>query len=104
MSGLPEALSNLHDATLTSIEFEWEARRCTFRFHGAPDQDLQRPFSIAFDNVTEVSIPAEQPWGPSQALLEVDCVEPGKYVLVMQSGDEILVAAAKEPVRVTGRG
>lgn len=101
MSDIPEALSNLHDATLTSIEFEWGARRCTLRFHGAPDQDLQRPFLIAFDDVTEVSIPAESPWGPSQALLEVDCVEPGKYVLVMQSGDEIWVVSGKEPVRTT---
>ena len=101
MSDLPEALSNLHDATLTSIEFEWGTRRCTFRFHGAPDRDLQHPFSIVFSQVTEVSIPAEQPWGPSQALLEVDCVEPDKYVLVMQSGDEIWVVADREPVRTT---
>lgn len=81
-----------------------EGRRCTLRFHGAPDRDLQCPFSIVFNDVTEVSIPAECPWGPSQALLEVHCVEPGKYVLVMQSGDEIWVAAGIEPVRTTESG
>jgi hypothetical protein len=99
MSDIPDALSDLHDATLASIEFEWGERRCTLRFHGAPERGLQRPFSIAFEGVTEVNIPAERPWGPSQAVLEVDCVEPGNYVLVMQSGDEIWIAAESEPVR-----
>jgi hypothetical protein len=99
MGDIPVALAGLHDATLASIEFEWGERRCTLRFHGAPKGELQRPFSVTFEGVTEVSIPAERPWGPSLALLEVDCVEPGKYALVMQSGDEIWVASEKEPVR-----
>jgi hypothetical protein len=89
----------LHDATLASIVFDWASRRCTLHFHGAPSSDLQHPFSIVFEDVTEVSIPAERPWGPSQSVLEVDGVEPGRYVFVMQSGDEIWVSSPTEPIR-----
>ena len=64
----------LHDATLASIVFDWASRRCTLHFHGAPSADLQHPFSIVFEDVTEVSIPSERPWGPSQSVLEVDGV------------------------------
>ena len=99
MSDVPEALMGLHDATLASIVFDWACRRCTLHFHGAPSSDLQHPFLIVFEDVTEVSIPAERPWGSSQAVLEVDGVEAGRYVFVMQSGDEIWVASPREPIR-----
>jgi hypothetical protein len=101
VSDVPEALMGLHDATLASIVFDWESRRCTLHFHGAPSSDLQHPFLIVFEDVTEVSIPAERPWGASRSVLEVDGVEPGKYVFVMQSGDEIWVSSPKEPTRAT---
>lgn len=99
MSDVPEALLGLHDATLASIVFDWAVRRCTLHFHGVPGIDLQHPFSIVFADVTEVSIPSERPWGPSQSVLEVDCVEAGRYVFVMQSGDEIWVSSPTEPIR-----
>ena len=99
MSDVPEALVGLHDAMLASIVFDWARRRCTLHFHGAPSSDLQHPFSIVFEDVTEVSIPSERPWGPSQSVLEVDGVEPGRYVFVMQSGDEIWVSSPTEPTR-----
>jgi hypothetical protein len=99
VSDVPEALMGLHDATLASIVFDWASRRCTLHFHGAPSADLQHPFSIVFEDVTEVSIPSERPWGPSPSVLEVDGVEPGRYVFVMQSGDEIWVSSPTEPIR-----
>jgi hypothetical protein len=99
VSDVTEALIGLHDATLASIVFDWASRRCTLNFHGAPSSDLQHPFSIVFEDVTEVIIPSERPWGPSQAVLEVDGVEPGRYVFVMQSGDEIWVSSPREPIR-----
>ena len=99
MSDVPEALMGLHDATLASIVFDWAGRQCTLHFHGTPSSDLQRPFSIIFEDVTEVSIPSERPWGPSPSVLEVDCVEAGRYVFVMQSGDEIWVSSRTEPIR-----
>lgn len=99
MSDLPEALMDLRDATLGLIAFEWGSRRCTLHFHGVPSVGVQHPFTVVFESVTEISIPAEHPWGSSQGLLEVDCVEPGQYVLVMQSGDEIWISSLKDPVR-----
>jgi hypothetical protein len=102
VSDVPEALMGLHDATLASIVFDWARRHCTLHFHGAQSTDLQHPFAIVFEDVTEVSIPSERPWGPSQSVLEVDCVEPGRYVFVMQSGDEIWVSSPREPIRAAG--
>ena len=99
MNDLPEALTGLHDATLVSVEFDWHERRCTFLFQGGSRGGLQRNFSIVFNDVTKLTIPSEQPWGPSQSLLEVDSVDIGRYVLVMQSGDEIWISAGQEPVR-----
>uniref|UniRef100_UPI002259862A hypothetical protein n=1 Tax=Dyella silvatica TaxID=2992128 RepID=UPI002259862A len=101
MTDLPDALTNLHDATLGLIEFEWSTRRCTLHFHGAPGGAVQHPFTVVFEGVTEISIPAEHPWGSSPGLLEVDCVEPGQYVLVMQSGDEIWISSATDPTRAS---
>jgi len=68
-------------------------------FRGVSSSDLQHPFLIVFDDVTDVSIPAERPWGASHSVLEVDCVEVGRYVFVMQSGDEIWVSTMTEPTR-----
>jgi hypothetical protein len=102
MNDLPEALTGLHDATLASVEFDWRERRCTFLFQGGPGEGLQHDFSIVFNDVIKLTIPSERPWGPSLSLLEVDSVDTGRYVLVMQSGDEIWISAGQEPIRVLG--
>ncbi|MDR3443811.1 MULTISPECIES: hypothetical protein [unclassified Dyella] len=99
MKGMPAALQFLHDASLVSIEFNWSSRRCVLRFSGAPNPALQRPFSIDFEGVTMVTAPAEHPWETSGSVLEVKSDIAGKYAFVMQSGDEIVVAADREPVR-----
>ena len=102
MNDLPEALTGLHDATLLSVEFNWRERRCTFFFQGGPGDGLQDDFTVIFNDVTKLTIPSEQPWGSSLSLLEVDSVDTGRYVLVMQSGDEIWISAGQEPIRVLG--
>lgn len=99
MKGIPAALQGLHDASLVSVEFNWNSRHCVLRFSGAPNPALQRPFSIDFEGVTMVTAPAEHPWGTSGSVLEVKSDIPGKYAFVMQSGDEIVVATDREPVR-----
>jgi hypothetical protein len=99
MQGIPAALRDLHDASLVSIEFNWISRHCVLRFSGAPNPDPPRAFSINFEDVTLVTAPAEHPWGTSGSVLEVKSDIPGKYAFVMQSGDEIVVAADREPVR-----
>lgn len=102
MNDLPEALTGLQDAILVSVGFDWRERRCTFLFQGGPGNGLQHDFSIVFNDVTKLTIPSERPWGTSLSLLEVDSVDTGRYVLVMQSGDEIWISAGQEPVRVLG--
>ena len=102
-SDMPLALAGLHDASLASIDFDWSLRRCTLLFNGLPDQLVQQPFQLVFCGVTELNVPAERPWGGSSAVLEVDCVEPGRYVLVMQSGDEIWIACSTPPMRAMCR-
>jgi len=96
---LPEALRDLHDAVLTSLEIALSNRVCEFHFRGAPSTGQDRPFVIRFDGVRSVVVPVNHPWGPSDSVLEVQLVNPHGYLFVMQSGDEILVFSTEEPVR-----
>jgi hypothetical protein len=82
-------IQQMHDASLVAIRFDWSSRTCVFEFSGAPQ--LLEPFSLTFTDVTELSVPATYPWGPSVSVLEVADRGAGRYDFVMQSGDTITV-------------
>lgn len=83
------ALNQLHDATLVSIHFDWATRRCIFEFRGVPS--LPQTFSLIFLEVSQLSIPAELPWGRSVSVLTACESRIGCFEFEMQSGDVIVV-------------
>ncbi|MFK2875468.1 hypothetical protein [Dyella lipolytica] len=84
----------LHDAVLLSMEHRWGEKRlcCVF----LPVSHELRPLSLTFDGVTEVHIPAMEPWGPSNSVNTISCDRDGcvvDFVIEMQSGDLIKIKA-----------
>ncbi|MUV12588.1 hypothetical protein [Noviluteimonas gilva] len=92
-------LGQMHDATLLAIRYDWSARNCTFEFAGAPS--APGPFCIRFVSVSELVIPANETWGPSESVLEVVDHGTGRYDFVMQSGDTIAVVTADKALKPT---
>lgn len=86
------SLYQMHDATLVAIRLNWSERACTFEFAGSPR--LPHPFTVTFSEVSDVSIPALHPWGPSVSVLEITVHDGGRYDITMQSGDTITVVAS----------
>lgn len=99
-------IPNLHDATLVSIELDWTEGRARLHFAGSP-YGHRGPFSICWRLVSEFQATRNEPWGPSVSVLEVQEPEPGLWLVVMQSGDEIRIRgsdpAVEEPAK-TGFG
>lgn len=50
-------------------------------------------FSLLFQDVTELLVPAANPWGSSPSVLEAKELAAGRYEFTMQSGDIISVVA-----------
>ena len=91
--------TDLHDATLVSIHFDWEARTCRLEFAGAPSR--LEPFCLTLSGVTEVVVPATQPWGPSGSVLAAKQLAGGGIAIEMQSGDTITVVAPNNSSKPT---
>ena len=83
---MDNAITRLHDATLVSIHLHWEERTCELSFAGAPG--IPGPFSLLFDQVTELRAPIALPWGPSVSVLEAS-FSGGMATFAMQSGDTV---------------
>lgn len=84
----------LHDAVLLSIEHRWGEKRlrCVF----LPVSREPRPLTLIFDGVTEVHIPAMEPWGASNSVNTVTCDDQRgvfDFAIEMQSGDLIQINA-----------
>ena len=92
---MPFSLRQLHDATLIAVRFDWVGRTCLLEFAGAPS--LAEPFALMFFQVSEVSIPASAPWGPSTSVLEGRNNGNGRYEFAMQSGDTIAILSHVVP-------
>ena len=93
-------IDKLHDASLVAVHFDWQARTCSFSFSGAPHQP--GPFTVVFNGVTNVIIPASDSWGPSVSVLEFRDCGKGLYELAMQSGDTISVVAPNHSFEADG--
>lgn len=92
-------LKELHDASLAAIRFDWATRTCHFDFSGSPKSDV--PFSLVFNAVAELVLPAAFPWGPSVSVLEAKVSGIGRYEIEMQSGDTITVVAPNHSFKPT---
>jgi hypothetical protein len=88
---MDDVLHKLHDATLLSINFDWEARSCEMSFAGGPA--FPDSFSICFSDVSQLHVPAEMPWGPSVSVLEVSITQDNRFAFAMQSGDTVTLVA-----------
>ena len=97
---MTSSIAKLHDASLVAINFDWQARTCSFNFSGAPHK--LEPFTVTFHNVTELLIPANYPWGTSVSVLELREKGEGLYELAMQSGDTIRLLAPNNSFKADG--
>jgi len=97
---MTSSIDKLHDASLVAINFDWQARTCSFNFSGAPHK--LEPFTVTFHNVTELLIPANYPWGSSVSVLELREKGEGLYELAMQSGDTIRLLAPNNSFKADG--
>ena len=95
MSPLKFAQLPLHDAVLGDVRVNWRERKCVADLSAFVDgltkqaQDRR----LTWSGVVEVVIPQRTPWGAS---IRVNAAreEEGWFVLEMQSGDCIRIAAA----------
>jgi hypothetical protein len=84
----------LHDGILYELRLDWEQRTCiafisAFVTRG---QDAVRR-QILWRDVSEVSVPHRNPWGPSVCINRKSVDSSGVFVIEMQSGDEITIHA-----------
>jgi hypothetical protein len=84
------SLPDLHDATLKSVNFEWEtaAVRLTLKTGVAPSDVAV----VEAEGVTSLNCPRLQPWGPSSSVnaAALEELADGKVLSIeMQSGDVI---------------
>lgn len=84
----------LHDALLSSITIVWERKACRFDLlaFAAPGTNAA-PHVLEFFGVTSVTIPHQEPWGPSSSINSISCSQ-GQFRIEMQSGDIIELSAS----------
>ena len=88
------ATYEIHDATLTSITFEWVTATCIVSIHPAG----QNCKELIFEGVSNLAMPRLQPWGPSRSINSARQCENGNYEIEMQSGDTIVITAKRAVV------
>lgn len=79
---------SLHDATLQEIRCECKISRCVLEFRTSRGNK-----KLIFEEVTDISIPHQNPWGSSVSLNEIRISRDATYEIEMQSGDVIRINA-----------
>jgi hypothetical protein len=88
----------LHDAVLSAIEVNWPDKSALLQFIPHEKYPTQ-PETIQVQGLRRLTADREQPWGPSTSVMTsagpevVDGSQ--RLTLQMQSGDEIVIVAAK---------
>jgi hypothetical protein len=85
----------LHDAVLKELTVDWASRTCVAEVSAFVD-GLKSPAQerrIVWRRIEEVVVPRRAPWGDSVHINSAR-EEDGQFVIEMQSGDVIRVAAA----------
>jgi hypothetical protein len=83
-------LDKMHDATLISIQFDWESGTCVASFRGAPNIP-GGPFRLRWTDVSDLHVPRNLAWGPSISVLSAVEHPTGRHALHLQSGDVITI-------------
>lgn len=86
------ALDQLHDATLLTIQFDWNSGACVATFRGAPNVP-GGAFRLRWTDVSDLHVPRTLDWGPSISVLSAREDPTGRYALHLQSGDVITIQA-----------
>lgn len=89
--------AGLHDSTLLSVALDWEkaeVKMLVVLLGGVPA-------TLGFHEVTAAVLPRNQPWGPSSSINKAKQLSVGKYVIEMQSGDELHFNAASWSLSIT---
>jgi hypothetical protein len=95
MSPLEFAQLPLHDAVLGDVCVSWRERKCVADLSAFVDglTKQAQQWCLTWTGVEEVVIPKREPWGASNQV-NAAREEEGWFVLEMQSGDCIRIAAA----------
>ena len=84
----------LHDAIVHRIALLWKERTIEFEILAFAEHGKDAfPHRLQFIGVKNFNCPHHSPWGDSFQINEATCKE-GKFLIEMQSGDEIRVEAA----------
>jgi hypothetical protein len=84
----------LHDAVLKSVQVDWEMKRCSFEVAAFTQCGTDAgPRVLAFEGVRSVTIPHDEPWGPSSCINQFHAAG-DQFRIEMQSGDVIELTAA----------
>lgn len=87
---------NLHDASIESVVVDWSNQSCSIDLYIFPDTAKNAvPCKIIWSNVTEVNIPMKLPWGSSIFVNSSRTIGNNKFIIEMQSGDEINITAGR---------
>lgn len=79
----------LHDAVLIAVHLAWESGACVMTIRHTELADC----TLTFTGVSNVALSRTQPWGTSQSINSAAQRNKGQYVIEMQSGDCVNVAA-----------
>lgn len=82
---------NLHDAILERIEVLWPDKICRC-FVRAWHEGASRALCVEFREISAISVPRDEPWGPSSSILE-HTQNADNHAIAMQSGDVIQLRA-----------
>jgi hypothetical protein len=92
-AAMPSApLDRMHDATLISIQFDWESGTCIASFRGSPNLP-GGPFRLRWSGVSDLHVPRTLDWGPSISVLSAVENPKGHFALTLQSGDVVTILA-----------
>jgi hypothetical protein len=84
----------LHDAQVEAVHLDWKTKTCTIALHVFLTRgDRATPHRLTFFEVRSLTLPHEEPWGPSFYVNEGSYGD-GIFRIQMQSGDTIEIVAA----------
>ena len=84
----------LHDASLVSINYDWENKTAsiTGSFYNRVNGETQK-FTLEFSETSSIEIPHKEEWGASSQINRVVLAQSTEFIIEMQSGDKISIAA-----------
>jgi hypothetical protein len=83
----------LHDAPVDSVHIDWKTKTCAIALHVFLTPGVRAvAHRLHFFDVRSLSLPHEEPWGPSFYVNEASYRD-GIFRIQMQSGDTIEIVA-----------